>query len=340
MALNIGILTIGALIASALPMVYIFYKRWKIAPPLSFAFIYLIIFVISIFLFPSEFTTPRIGFFYGGSSGISGRLWVTFGFSPQDITGIDGILRAYTAMFMHMNILHVGGNIIFLIFFGVPFERKVGPMNFVVLYILGGIIGAYMVGAMDTLFYMPPYFTVNKIYIGSSAAIASIMGAYYMYYPRDEIYLPILIIITKAPVYIGVFIYLGFETFLGFAFPQDGIGHFAHITGVFAGVLLAEVMLYLGITNLNNNRTYVDTRPVKVRRKTLKLEVLQSIAQNNYRLKEIISKIENEDDYAIISAWLEKFASTAKCPQCHHSQMKYIKDSMVCGNCNKRWRLY
>ena len=114
-------------------------------------------------------------------SGIN-ELLFTYGLVPADFS----VSRLFTSMFLHGGFLHVGGNMLFLWIFGDNVEDRMGHGRFIIFYFLCG--GAAAIA--QTL--MAPQSSVPMI--GASGAVAGIMGAYFVLYPRSKI-------VTLLPIF-------------------------------------------------------------------------------------------------------------------------------------------
>jgi membrane associated rhomboid family serine protease len=146
----------------------------------------------------------------------------------------------FTSMFVHGGILHVAGNMLYLWIFGDNVEDRVGHGRFVVFYLLCGVAAAL------TQAWMNPYSQVPMV--GASGAIAGVMGAYFVLYPRSRIVtlVPIIfffqIIEIPAIFFLGVWFLMQFVNGLGSVVaatagePGGGIAFWAHVAGFVAGV--------------------------------------------------------------------------------------------------------
>jgi membrane associated rhomboid family serine protease len=85
-------------------------------------------------------------------------------------------LRLLTALFLHADWTHLLGNLIFLLIFGLPAERVMGPWRFLLLFLLGGVVAnlaaVLMIGAP------------HRLIIGASGAVSAVIGAYLALFPR------------------------------------------------------------------------------------------------------------------------------------------------------------
>jgi membrane associated rhomboid family serine protease len=156
---------------------------------------------------------------------------------PAHITAGQDWITVLTAMFMHAGWLHIIGNMVFLWAFGPQIEDLMGPVKFLVFYLLGGV------AAMLAQVLIAPTSTVPNL--GASGAIAAVMGAFLVTYPRDRIRTIIFLgwfIATEfipALVLVGIWFLLQlFNQFLAVAAVQSGgVAYMAHIGGFLFGLL-------------------------------------------------------------------------------------------------------
>jgi membrane associated rhomboid family serine protease len=156
-----------------------------------------------------------------------------------DPGGPSTIVTAFTAMFMHGSLLHLGGNMLFLWIFGNNVEDSMGPIKFVAFYLLGGIAADAAQILIDTSSDIPT--------LGASGAVAGVLGGYLLLFPRARVVTVVFIIffftILELPALLFLVIWIG-QQFL-FAYfdlvgPQEGggVAYFAHIGGFVFGLLL------------------------------------------------------------------------------------------------------
>ena len=144
-------------------------------------------------------------------------LFADFGFSPiklslpsEIVTLSDKIIPFFTYSFIHTNIIHLIFNMVNLFLFGINVENKIGFIRFLIFYILYGIFGVICESIV-----LP---NSNNIILGSSSAIAGIMGMYFIFHPISKIktYVPLRKIISvPAVIYILFFIALQFGLYFG-----------------------------------------------------------------------------------------------------------------------------
>ena len=144
-------------------------------------------------------------------------------------------LAVFYSMFLHASILHVLGNMLFFWIFGNNVEDQLGPFFFLVLYLVGGVVASavHILGNLDSV----------SPFLGASGAIAVVMGAYIVWFPRARVLTLIPIAIIFLPVRLPAVVVLGLWFVLQF-FTQSssGIATLAHIGGFAFGMLVAFVL--------------------------------------------------------------------------------------------------
>lgn len=150
----------------------------------------------------------------------------------------------FVSMFLHGNWLHVGSNMLYLWIFGDNIEDRLGRGRFLLFYLLCGGCAAAAQVASDPLSSVPM--------VGASGAVAGVMGAYLLLYPRAMVLtlVPILFFFTffdlPAFVIIGYWALIQFlnASFLGGGgmLRGGGVAYFAHLGGFAAGVVLILTM--------------------------------------------------------------------------------------------------
>jgi membrane associated rhomboid family serine protease len=143
-------------------------------------------------------------------------------------------LSALVSMFLHGGWLHLGGNMLFLWVFGNNVEDKLGWFFYLALYIIGGAIALLAQVASD------PSSTVPVI--GASGAIATIMGAYLVWFPRARV-LTVILIFFIFPIELAAWVVLTVWFFLQFLTgPNSGVAWMAHVGGFVFGVVVAALV--------------------------------------------------------------------------------------------------
>lgn len=134
--------------------------------------------------------------------------------------------------FLHANILHIGGNMLFLWVFGNNVEDYLGGIKYVLFYLAGGIAAGFaqVLTNLDGAGSLSPS-------VGASGAVAAILGAYFVLYPRARVNVLVPIIIIWTVLQMSAFIVLGLWFIYQFVIPQPGVAWQAHAGGFVFGVI-------------------------------------------------------------------------------------------------------
>jgi membrane associated rhomboid family serine protease len=145
-----------------------------------------------------------------------------------------------TSMFMHGGWLHIIGNMIYLWAFGPAIEDAMGSFRFLFFYLAGGLVAMFAQVIGD------PYSTVPVL--GASGAIAAVMGAFIVTFPRDRIRALIFFLLFFRVTYIPAVVLIGFWFLiqvLNFGVVADvrtgGVAYIAHIAGFIFGAVIARM---------------------------------------------------------------------------------------------------
>ncbi len=162
----------------------------------------------------------------------------------QDIEYRDLVpppLTILTSMFLHASVAHVGFNMLTLWIFGNNVEDALGRARYVAFYLVSGIFAALSQTLASAISSDPTAITAPMV--GASGAIAGVLAAYLMLFPRHRILTFILPFwLLRIPA--GVFIVFWFGgQILNAVFGSDpGVAVFAHIGGFVAGWILIRLM--------------------------------------------------------------------------------------------------
>lgn len=145
-----------------------------------------------------------------------------------------------TSMFLHGGWMHVLGNMWFLWIFGDNIEDILGHGKFLLFYLMCGIAAA-----LTQVFFNP----ASRVpMVGASGAIAGVMGAYMVKFPRARILAFFLFFLTDVPAWIMLFYWFGLQFVGGFEslttaqVAQGGTAFFAHVGGFLAGILFINLL--------------------------------------------------------------------------------------------------
>jgi membrane associated rhomboid family serine protease len=188
-------------------------------------------------------------YLYQTFTGMGQEMWAwQFGLIPNELTsGVEQTpelsapvtLNLFTSMFLHGGFLHLAGNMLYLWIFGDNVEDRLGHTRFLVFYLVCGVAAALF------FIWTAPHLRVPLV--GASGAIAGVLGAYLLSYPKARIATLIFFGFFIRIVYIPALIVLGLwfllQIFsglpaLGAEKQAGGTAFFAHVGGFIAGMLL------------------------------------------------------------------------------------------------------
>jgi membrane associated rhomboid family serine protease len=138
-------------------------------------------------------------------------------------------------MFMHGDIMHIFGNMLFLFIFGDNLENLLGHVRFAVFYLVCGFAAALAQVVMEPNSAIPM--------LGASGAISGVLGGYLLLFPQRQVRAIIFNFLTTVPAFVALGIWIGYQVLVGFLSPtgQGGVAYAAHIGGFIAGVALVKV---------------------------------------------------------------------------------------------------
>jgi len=150
-----------------------------------------------------------------------------------------------THQFAHYNLLHLGGNMILTFIAGRAVQSVIGGNGMLIVYLIGGMVGALLQIAVKYSFGIDPYLC------GASGSAFALLAAFAVLMPREELFLMLYFVIplrlkvmTLAMILIGADIVLGLLDLGGFS--VGNIAHFAHIGGALFGYLYLRRLGYGG----------------------------------------------------------------------------------------------
>ena len=151
-------------------------------------------------------------------------------------------ITVLTSMFMHASWMHIIGNMIYLWAFGREIEDAMGSGRFLVFYLAGGTV------AMMAQILGDPYSRIPTL--GASGAIAAVMGAFLVTFPRDRIRTVLFFLILIRVAYIPAAFLIGFWFLLQVlnfgvvaSVQTGGVAYLAHIGGFLFGAVTARIFV-------------------------------------------------------------------------------------------------
>jgi len=168
---------------------------------------------------------------------VPARFWAAPLYPPN-------LIRIVISMFLHGGWLHLGGNMLYLWIFGDNIEDRLGHFKYVIFYLLCGFMATMTHAVMNAGSRLPS--------IGASGAIAGVLGAYLILFPRARVttLIPIFVFITirELPAVLVLGLWFVLQFFVGVASIGEsaeatgGVAVFAHIGGFIAGMALVALM--------------------------------------------------------------------------------------------------
>jgi membrane associated rhomboid family serine protease len=163
----------------------------------------------------------------------------TFGFDPLSFGRLSAVPTLITSLFLHGDLLHLLGNMVFLLVFGRRVENQLERTNFMAFYLTAGIT------ACLTHMLMVPDSPAPLI--GASGAISGILGAFFVYNPSARITLvldPTFIyflhrLTIRLPAWLFLPMWFFLQISLGLKQHASNVAFWAHVGGFLAGLLVA-----------------------------------------------------------------------------------------------------
>jgi rhomboid family protein len=155
---------------------------------------------------------------------------------------------AFSSMFMHGDVLHIGGNLLFLWIFGNNVEDAMGRVRFLVFYLLAGLAATGLQTYVTLQTAGAEAASVPNL--GASGAISGVLGAYFLLLPRARvltaIFLGFIFFLREIPAifFLGIyFLFQAWQANFQLQNPPEngGVAVFAHIGGIVFGLALVYV---------------------------------------------------------------------------------------------------
>jgi membrane associated rhomboid family serine protease len=159
---------------------------------------------------------------------------------PPEFVLIPEPATYVTYAFLHADLWHLGGNMLFLWIFGDNVEDALGHIRYFFFYLICAAAGALFHGLMAPESQAP--------LIGASGAVAGIVAAYLLLHPRVKVWiLAFGRIPLRIPAWIALIAWIGFQLFMFVAAGDDEVSWAAHIGGIAAGALLVLILRRRGV---------------------------------------------------------------------------------------------
>ncbi|MEQ1604423.1 MAG: rhomboid family intramembrane serine protease [Pyrinomonadaceae bacterium] len=154
---------------------------------------------------------------------------------PQYATPLPVYFNFLSSMFMHGDIMHIFGNMLFLFVFGDNLENLLGHIRYAIFYIICGVAAAVAQIMMNSDSIIPM--------LGASGAISGVLGGYLLLFPNRQVKALIFNFMTTVPAYVALGIWIVYQIVLGYLSPSagGGVAYAAHIGGFVAGFALIKV---------------------------------------------------------------------------------------------------
>jgi membrane associated rhomboid family serine protease len=177
-------------------------------------------------------------------------------FFPCDVTdachlGLPWAVSWITSMFMHASWFHILGNMLFLLIFGNNVEDAFGRLGYLAFYLGGGVAATVVQTAITLLFGTAD--DARSANLGASGAIAAVLGAYIVLYPKARIFGLVGWIPFRLPAWFFLGFWFVFQLFaanVARIHPHTtgggGVAFFAHVGGFIFGVVVALILTRTG----------------------------------------------------------------------------------------------
>jgi membrane associated rhomboid family serine protease len=140
-----------------------------------------------------------------------------------------------SSMFMHGDIMHIFGNMLFLFIFGDNLENTLGHVRYLAFYLLCGIAAAaaQIIMGPDSIIPM----------LGASGAISGVLGGYILLFPKREVRAIIFNVVTTVPAVVAIGIWILYQVVLSYLTPAGGggVAYAAHIGGFIMGIASIKI---------------------------------------------------------------------------------------------------
>ena len=181
------------------------------------------------------FLWDRLGGLNGG-----GVIFSDLAMRPSEIMAVlqgrgdaTNLTTLFTMLFLHANMWHLVGNLLFLLTFGDKVEQVMGPVRYALYYLFWGIV------ASAAHIYVMPGSNVPTL--GASGAIGGVLGAYFLLFPGNRIqYMVVPFVFWTFSI--TAWVMLAFWFVFQILVPQEGVANWAHAGGFAAGMATVLIL--------------------------------------------------------------------------------------------------
>ncbi len=142
------------------------------------------------------------------------------------------LVTIFTAMFLHGSLVHLVGNLLYLVVFGTSVEAALGGWRYALYYLFWGMVASAAQIFVDPASAVPT--------IGASGAIGGVLGAYFLLFPTNKI--EIIIPFMPIPFVVSAWVLLGTWFLYQLLIKQPGVATWAHAGGFMAGMATVLIM--------------------------------------------------------------------------------------------------
>lgn len=170
-----------------------------------------------------------------------------FGFTPAAVSGqvalqphVPVFATYVTYSFLHGDIIHLLGNMVFLWVFGDNVEDALGHVRFLLFYLAAAAAGAFM-----HFLALPESDTPL---IGASGAVAGVVTAYLILHPKVRLWVLVFgRLPLRLPAFVPILLWIAYQFYMFSALPDDRVSWPTHVGGILAGALLVLVLRRRGV---------------------------------------------------------------------------------------------
>lgn len=178
-----------------------------------------------------DITRPKV-IDYSGTTGLRETVII-----PHEPTPVTVYITLLTSMFLHGNLLHLVGNMLFLWIFGDNLEDALGRVRYLLFYLCSGLIAALshiLVSLGEPARYIPT--------LGASGAVSGVLGGYIYLFPRSQVTGILVRFLVTLPASWALGIWFAYQLVMALLDAGGGVAYMAHVGGFVGGLLLVILL--------------------------------------------------------------------------------------------------